>query len=247
MRKLIRLFIILFALLISFSAVADTLDELLVQRDTLLTQLSAVNEQIAQINKTSSPEGSLGKICDVFPDEVMALTVRDACGKFSIQQEVTAEELANVKSLEPAAGQKITNLMGIGYLTGLTSIRLDWYRGEFEEFPDEMKNCKKLMFIDVQSTGLKRLPDWIGDLTELYRLNISGNEIDYLPDSLCSLVKLGDLNIRSNKSITKLPENIGNLVSLKELDISYTGITTLPDSIYALDFRELKMEGLPIK
>ena len=197
--------------------------------------------------KESSPNGSLGKICDLFPDESMALTVRDACGKFSINQEVTAEELSSIKKLEPSAGQKIKNLTGIGYLTGLTSVRLDWGRGEFEDFPDDMRNCTELMFLDIQSIGLKRLPEWIGELSQLWRIDANGNDIAILPDSICNLTKLRELNLGSNTNLSKLPDNIGNLASLESLSIAYTSITELPESIYALNLKEINMAGLPIK
>ena len=247
MKKKVSILIFLITIIFSVIAIGESIDGLIEERDKLLTQLSAINEKIAIAKKSTSPEGSLGKICDLFPDEGMALTVRDSCGKFSIQQEVTAEDLKSVKSLEPAYDVKIKDLSGIGYLTELTSIRLDWYRGEFEELPDEMRNCSKLMFLDIPSTGLTKLPDWIGELTGLWRIDVNNNNLEDLPDTICNLVNLDDLDISSNKAINKLPENIGNLVSLKSLNISYTSISELPESIYALDLNEIKMDDLPIK
>lgn len=242
-----KVLIILIALLIPVAAMTETLDELTSQRDSLLIQLTGINEQIAQIRKTESPAGSIGRICDIFPDEGMAITVRDACGKFSIEQEVTAEDLAKVKSVDPAYGLKIHDLTGIGYLTELVSLSIDWEQGEFEEFPDEMKNCLQLSNIIVDSSRLNKLPDWIGELTELWIIDIRGNAVSVIPDSLCNLTKLYKLDISYNKAISELPKNIGNLSSLKELNISNTGITSLPESIYALDLNEINMDNLPIK
>lgn len=244
MKKKILFFI---AIMIPCIASAETIDELIRQREVLLVELSAINEKIAQARKSESPERSLGRICDIFPDEVMALTVRDACGKFSIQQEVTADDLSSVREIEPELGTIIKDLTGIGYLTNLISIRLDWYRGDIREFPDEMRNCTNLCFLDIQEIGLTKFPEWIDDLSNLWRIDASGNNLSELPDSICSLTNLHSLDISSNKAILRLPDNIGNLTNLSELKISYTGITVLPDSIYTLNLKTLEMKGLPIK
>ncbi|MBQ6961771.1 MAG: hypothetical protein IJP78_12405 [Clostridia bacterium] len=222
MKKMIAFFI---AIMIPFIASAETIDELMRQREVLLIELSEVNEKIAQIKKAAIPSGSLGRICDLFPDEVLATIIRDNCAKFSIEQSITREELEKISSINFSDVWKgygeVCDLTGIGLL-----VNLKWVSGEYcgvHELPEEFRNCIHLQSLNMGYSDLEILPEWIGDFSELNSLNIT------------------------ETNISKIPETIGNLKNLKHLFIGGTKVTELPNSIYNLQLESLNMKGLPIK
>lgn len=274
MKKVITIILISFLLLMVFGAAAsETLEELTAHRDELLSELAQVNAARGKLLKEQGEavaDGNLGKIKDLFPDEVLACIIRDECAKFSIEQTVTAEELEKITWLDVESGAShglVTDLTGIGYLTNLKTIY--GYRSGIEYLPDEMQNCVYLETLSIWYCNLKALPDWIGNLQSLDYINIAHTDVSILPESICDLVNLkilsawdtkltalpegiGNLiNLEElsigNTSVSALPESIGNLSNLKELDIHNTKITSLPESIYNLHLEELNMGGTSIK
>lgn len=240
-----RLIIMLVLALFVSSACADSLDALIAERDRLAAELAAVTAQISEARKTESPKGSLGKIKDLFPCEEIAIQVRTQCGKFSIEQEVTQDDLDKVTSLKASYSKNITSLDGIEYLRKLFVI--DFVGCEhIEEIPEGLKNCTELYRLDIMSSDIKVIPDWLFDMN-ITELDITDCNIEVLPEAIGNMVSLKHLDISGNKLLKELPESIGNLYQLSSLDISRTGITSLPDSIYALKLDKLNMAGLPIK
>lgn len=245
--------ILLLSVVLAEAAIADTvgkdyasmtIEELTEERNRLLLELTKINTARGNLMKTQSPTGSLGKIKDLFPDENFAIAVRDACGKFSIEQEVTQEDLDRVWIMNSSF---VTG--PIGDLTGISLLRkCNWYEFRYTgtHFPEEMKQATWLKYLYFNSSNIEEIPDWIDCLAELSTLELSYSKITTLPDSICNLPNLGRLCI-DGTNVAELPANIGNLSSLKTLDISNTKITALPESIYSLSLETIRMKGLPIK
>ncbi|MEU9131368.1 leucine-rich repeat domain-containing protein [Kitasatospora sp. NPDC048540] len=72
--------------------------------------------------------------------------------------------------------------------------------------------------LDLSGTGLRRLPDTVGDLAELRVLDISGNRFEALPDRLGALARLEVL--RAADLSCAVPEALAGLGALRELDLS---------------------------
>ena len=254
MKKLLISCIIV-VMLTSFAAFAEdlsalTLDQLTERRQQLLEELSQVNAAISaaslqQPESTPAPDGTLGRIIDLFPDENLAIMVRTNCGKASIEQTVTQEDLDKVDMLT-CIWEKYHDFTGIRYLGNLWYFHTeDNYDGPF---PEELRYCRNLTSLYINcNRNIQEVPEWIGELSKLETLSFSEDDIIVLPDSICSLTKLKELDLSRNERLTALPENIGNLTKLDYLNINYTGITSLPASVWNLTPSYFGMDGLPIK
>ena len=162
-------------------------------------------------------------IIEVFPDKVLAKSIRDKIGAFSINDTVTQEQLDSIKEVKfLSMNDGLSSLEGIQYLSNLQELSLYYQK------------------------DLKEIPDRIGDLILLKRLSLKRCGISGLPDSICNLINLESLEI-SDTDVSALPADIGNLAKLKKLDISNTLITELPQSIYALTLDTFNREGLDIE
>lgn len=169
---------------------------------------------------------ALGRIKDIFPDEALAMVVRDSVAKFSIEQTVTQAELDEVKYIQLFSCEhgNFSDLTGIGYLRNLKQFSL-YNNMEYlgTSFPEEFYTLTQLETIEVVGSKLSELSPSLGNLTNLKTLEIGSTDVSILPES------------------------IGNLQNLKTLDIGYTNITALPVSIWNLKLDSLDMAGLPIK
>jgi Leucine-rich repeat (LRR) protein len=90
-----------------------------------------------------------------------------------------------------------------------------------------------LEVLDISSTRIRSLPDWLGEMKSLKRLNVADLPITHLPSSLAQL-DLSYLNVDGTR-ITELPYlyKTGLTLSLKR-----TGIEKLPVSAYDLFRRQ---------
>lgn len=211
----------------------EELEAILNQSQSECTEiLSEIGRRIRE-QETAPKEGSLGKIKDIFPDEVVACYIRDELNKFSIEQPVTQEELDTITvfGVSNDFGDAIYDLTGIGYLRNLTRVSFytnnGWcahYMGE--TLPDEFYTLEKLTYLNlswINPVKLTEISDKLGNFTELTYLGLE------------------------NTQVTELPETIGNLRKLKTLNIKNTKISTLPDSIWTLGIEELEMAGSGVK
>jgi hypothetical protein len=229
------------------------IDELLSERDTLCRRLGEINVEIGAIRKEAAftaPEEALGSLGDLFPDEALALIVRDRLAKFSIKQRVTQTELDQVTGIALFSGGDfgyVADLTGIGHLRNLN--RLAFYNGSAKNLttlPSELFQLTALNELDVSQSAIAEIPEEIGSLINLTSLDIGSTNIEKLPDNVGLLVNLKELSIR-NTNISTLPNSIGNLTALKSLNIEYTKIQELPEVIYGLNLTELSMAGTAIK
>ena len=230
---LLMLVLCLTAALAETDYAAMTDEELRALRTDALTELTAIQTELGRRLKAETYAGvsdseALGKIKDLFPDEALAMFVRDKCGKFSIEQTVTQAELDEILYIQCFNNEhgSFQDLTGIGYLRNLRMFTL-YNSMEYlgTEFPEEFYT-----------------------LTNLYEIDLGHNcpNLCVLSESLGNLVNLKTLNIHYSK-VSKLPDSIGNLTKLKELDIGNTKITELPDSIWNLELETVNMANLPIK
>lgn len=175
---------------------------------------------------TSMPS-FIGTLAELFPDESLAMAVRDEMAKFSINQPVTQDELDRVTGIivsSPSAYGVISDLTGVGQLSNLT----------------------RLLFLNSSGRGIAELPDELFTLVSLEELNVSGAAITELPEQIGDLVHLRSLDI-GYTAVSILPDTMSKLVNLRSLDIGNTEITAIPEALYGLNLTELNMAGLPIK
>ena len=217
MKRFAAILLILVVLLSAIHyAAAEDLSSM--STDDLLTLRLQINEELASRYKPSVlPDGIT--LIDVFPDKQLAIYVRDKVGAFSINDQVTQDDLDRVTDLwinNESYG--ITSLEGIQYL----------------------RNLKRATVISQRD--LTSLPDCFDEMPNLYQLKVSQCAITKLPPSICSSA-IEDLDVYGNP-ITALPDDIGNMTALKKLNISHTKITELPASIRNLKLEEFNRSGL---
>lgn len=255
MKKTIALIIALVCIVFVFSAQAEdyssmTLDELTEKRQELMDELTRVNALRGGMIRQQANDGvvadeAIGKIIEIFPDEELAITIRNSCGKISIEQSVTQEDLDRVEMLT-CIYNDIHDFTGIRYLRNLWYFHTnDHYDGVF---PDELRYCQSLKSLYItDNPNITVIPDWIDELINLETIDFSHDNITQLPDSICNLLKLESFDVSRNEGLSKLPVNIGNLTKLQRLVISRTAISELPDSTWNLSLSYFGAEGLPIK
>ena len=71
------------------------------------------------------------------------------------------------------------------------------HNGYLNILPQEIRQLTWLTSLSVICTGIKVLPDWIGELENLKSLNLCGNQkIKKLPDSIANLKRLKMITIK---------------------------------------------------
>ena len=87
--------------------------------------------------------------------------------------------------------------------------------------------------LDLRNSGLKALPESIGELRALTRLNVGHNQLKELPATIGSLTALTRLSVHDNQ-LKKLPATIGSLTALTKLSVGENQLTELPAAIGSL-------------
>ena len=187
-------------------------------------------QQLAEAENADGSTESLGSISSIFPDEALAMLIRDELNKFSISQPVTQAELDTMKKLNCGGfgDYQPADLTGIGYLRNLTDLDVSW-QSNCVALPDEICTLTKLTSIDMDYSAVAYIPENIGDLVLLAEFTAKEADFTTLPASLVNLVNLETLDLYQTPLI-ELPE-IGNLVNLRTLNLEQTNITALPDNI----------------
>lgn len=166
-----------------------------------------------------------------FPDTTLANFVAERLHKKATDP-VSPNELASIRGDFNIGVIPISDLKGIGYLTGIDSFHC--YKNDVTELPAEIGKLRSLKYLDLtKSFELKKLPKEIGDLQQLTMISLSLTEVEKIPKEIGRLKHLKTLWICCNK-IKEIPKEIGDLSELEELDISSNKIKVLPPEINSL-------------
>lgn len=229
-----------------------------------LIQLAFITSSFVYCQSNNSNE-ELKQQCNFikfFPDTSLAILVAESLNK-KYTDIVTIKELGSIKGYFEVGPGNVSNLTGIGYLTGLDTF--DCYKNNVTEIPaeigkltnlkcldlckafelnmipPEIGKLKKLKKIRLCLTEVSSIPKEIGMLSNLETLWISCNHLTEIPTEIGKLKKLDNLDIHSNR-LKSIPNEICNLKSLTILDISHCGLESLPENIGNL--KELQILNL---
>lgn len=118
----------------------------------------------------------------------------------------------------------------------------------FRVFPEELRQFKKLIFLDLSHNAITEIPEWIDELADLETIYLRYNRIETLPESLFRLPKLKYLHIDGNP--LELPdEGWGRLAnSLRELSISDIPAFRLPSDLrFCKNLKWLNINGMGLE
>ncbi|CDP13841.1 unnamed protein product [Coffea canephora] len=89
--------------------------------------------------------------------------------------------------------------------------------GNIVKLPNSYSGFKQLRFLNLSSTGIKELPEWICSFYNLQTLLLSYcRELEELPENLGKLINLCCLDI-SGTPLKKMPPQMGRLINLQVL------------------------------
>jgi len=122
----------------------------------------------------------------------------------------------------------------IGNLTQLEILDLAFtYYSSYGPTPvNALRKLQNIKELNLSSTGIEEVPNYIFDLPKLEILKLSQNSISgALPNQLWNIQTLKILELNGNPIESGITGNIGNLTNLERLDLSSTSITNLPPEI----------------
>jgi len=165
------------------------------------------------------------------------------------------------KNLEEFPADKIKDLERLEYL--------DLSNNKLEVFPEALRVCKQLRWLNLEFSGITKIPDWLEEFEHLEYLNISTIDIDspglfassqikfpkrlkYLnlrycqintiPPSVFELEDLEYLNLLEN-SIWRIPGKIKKLKKLKTLELRWENVFFVSSSIKELPLETIEFSA----
>ncbi|ORX88228.1 L domain-like protein [Anaeromyces robustus] len=102
-----------------------------------------------------------------------------------------------------------------------------------KSLPSSIGNLKKLVELELDTSGIETLPDTIGGLESLERFSSYETNISSIPDSFGDLKNLRFINLNNNY-IKELPDSFSNLSNLQELHFFENKFTKFPEVISQL-------------
>lgn len=118
--------------------------------------------------------------------------------------EVTPEQLSNVRDVLDLSGKGVKNFEGLQYLTGLNALYIK--NSNLTEVPQQVLELNELKILDLSRNTITTIPDNMS-FDKLRVLDLSYNKITAVPDSVWELPKLQALLLSNNK-IKSIPEKI---------------------------------------
>ncbi|MED4384705.1 DUF5011 domain-containing protein, partial [Bacillus mobilis] len=176
--------------------------------------------QVAEMDKGSKNDLKLD-LNTIFPDSALKNAVKKKMGITS--DEVTPEQLSNVRDVLDLSGKGVTNFEGLQYLTGLNALYIK--NSNLTEVPQQVLELKELKILDLSRNSITTIPDNMS-FNKLRVLDLSYNKITEVPDSVWELPKLQALLLSNNK-IKKIPEQKSKFLDLRILDLANNELETL--------------------
>ena len=112
---------------------------------------------------------------------------------------------------------------------------------QLEQVPEGVRALQtEVRVLRVQSSLLKSVPDWVGELKCLTTLDINGlsvhsgwdnSSMKELPESLGNLATLKTLMLVGLQGLRALPQSLGKLSSLQTFKINQCGLTAMPSFV----------------
>ena len=102
---------------------------------------------------------------------------------------------------------------------------------------------KSINHVNLDSCGLKKIPDSIFELEHLEALSLIGNELSHIPDEIGKLVSLERFYLKYNY-IKELPDSMIKLKNLRFLILSNNQLKSVPKFI--LEFEVKHFAGLAL-
>ena len=161
--------------------------------------------------------------------------------KIQIWGQTELASLEKFTQLEELEACWISNLTGLGRLTGLKKLKCPNYEFSrlFEE-PESLSSLHTLEEIDLSANAQLNDLSGLGSLPNLKRLNLSG--CDELTDlrELAHLTGLEELDLSSIYDLEDIMP-LASLENLKSLNLSYTRASAGIDEVQALGISNLKL------
>ncbi|ADY55784.1 cell wall binding repeat 2-containing protein [Syntrophobotulus glycolicus DSM 8271] len=176
-----------------------------------------------------SLEGSAG-----IQDAVLQKIVCDRLGKDYTTYVVTKGDMASLTGT--ISSTAFTNLEGLQYATGLTSLTLG---GTFVSYPD-LSGITGLTSLALRGS-MAATPPSLSSLTELKTLTVATTPFTAFP-SLEGLTKLTTLTIQNNTKLAGSLPNLANCQALTKLTITSTPGLTVPQAITEVPLTNLQMD-----
>lgn len=155
--------------------------------------------QVAETDKGSKNNLKLD-LNTIFPDSTLRNAVKTKMGTTS--DEVTPEQLSNVRDVLDLSGKGVKNFEGLQYLTGLNALYIK--NSNLTEVPQQVLELNELKILDLSRNTITTIPDNMS-FDKLRVLDLSYNKITAVPDSVWELPKLQALLLSNNK-IKSIPE-----------------------------------------
>ena len=118
----------------------------------------------------------------------------------------------------------------------------------FKRLPDEIKELKALITLNLRENNLHSFPESIKQMTHLKELVYDGNvrlKNEHLLDIHKDLLNLKTLNLY-NFQLTKLPNFVSQMTNLESLNLEQNQLETLPEYLGDLpNLKELKLSNNP--
>jgi Leucine-rich repeat (LRR) protein len=105
-----------------------------------------------------------------------------------------------------------------------------WEHYGGNELPEVLRSCTNLETLNINSSIIKNLPEWIGEWQYLKDFTFRHGKITELPETVGNWKNLTICNLANNE-IKKIPDVVGNWANLQGFDISHNHLHELPDSV----------------
>ena len=146
------------------------------------------------------------------PDAKLSNALHDILG-VPYNQQITTEQLAGLTGDVNLSGYGISDMDGVQYLTGASSIDLSL--NTIGSIPREIENLTSLESLDISGNKLTRIPSNIGNLSSLKSLDIRANRLEELTSALKKLsldtfkCDYNFLNVSAGSSDRSIIDGIG--------------------------------------